>query len=451
MAEKHLRVPSPGGTPCASPCNTDLYQEETFERGGAAVAKMMLCSQKVGLDPMTTFQTDLYTYANSHNLATEPANLWDVDPMGLRTVLRDKKPPAFGNTFNIYTFTNDQAGLDAANAKIIYTIDNYEVAPAALVAGGTQWVAVVGYKTDGAGHLTDIFLNDPRPPVSEGTGDPPDFQVAASTWDDNNYFNAVDGGVEWNNKRVLVVDPEEPKGELPTAVEKPLFDGRDLINPDEAIKAAFHLLRERGAAERPLFARALEAGQPAAPHLVQVSDREDTFYYLVRIQVRGEDLAVIALDARFGTFLEAIAYHKPLRFFALTPEEVPGRFKEGLVLHENLENVRDRIIQRLQKVTGPVQPAGRPASLLPGVELAQVNRILAEEIARARRPQVYRRFRTPELSVHPVMVWQPSAESISRLYPSYSVATPRGNYLVRAADGLIYDQFTHFFALYLGG
>jgi hypothetical protein len=173
MAEKHLIVPTPGGsTPCASPCHTDLYQEETEQYGGAAVMRMVLGSQKVGLNPLPT-QATLYNDAITRNLGTESPGTWFIDPQGLRDSVMHFRPASFTNSFVNYSFA--AGDLASANAKIVYTIDHYEVAPAVLIGSGTQWVAVVGYRTDGSGALQSVFLNDPRPPLSEGTGDPPEY------------------------------------------------------------------------------------------------------------------------------------------------------------------------------------------------------------------------------------------------------------------------------------
>jgi hypothetical protein len=216
-------------------------------------------------------------------------------------------------------------------------------------------------------------------------------------------------------------------------VEKPRADGSRIISSDEAISFAYESLKERGILERELFARAIRDGKPDRPQLVQVTDQEDQFYYLIRYRIKGLDAAVVALDARFGTFREAIAYSEPLRFFKLTSKEIPRLLRKGIPLEERLETVRDRIISRLVQNINVVKQPG----VTLGWNLPQLNEILELELARFRQPIRQLVIRPQEINVHPLMVWQPSAQSSSLLYPFYQVNTPRMNY-VRAADCPVY-------------
>lgn len=429
MAEKHLDTPGVNFTP--------YYQEETAERGGAAVMRMVLGSDKLGLNPLPS-QQDLYNDAHGRNDATEPAGVWYIDPQGLRDSLMHFKPASFTNIFVNYDFA--AADRAQANAKIVYTIDHYEVAPAVLVGAGPQWLAVVGYRTDAGGALQAVFVNDPRPPITDGTGDPPDFEVAAATWNDpaGGYFRPVNGGVRWNNRFAMVCDPDPPRGELPAARDAPHADGRRILDPEQIVELSRRALKERGTLKRELFARAVEGGTPAKPQLVQMLDREDRFYYLVRYQIEGQDAAVIALDARFGVFLEGIAYRRPLRFFRITAGAIPRLLSKGLVLEERLEDVRDRIIGLL---------AAEPCR--PDREL--LHRRLEVELARLRQPIGHREPHAEEIDVHPLMVWQASAASLSMLYPFYQVNTPRRRIYIRAADAGIFTVLDPLFWLRLGG
>lgn len=449
MAEKHLIVPTPSGsTPCASPCHTPYFQEEQEEYGAAAVMRMTLGSQKVGLAPLPS-QVDLYNYAIAQNRPGEPMGLWYIDPQGLRDTLRDHRPPGFTNTFNIYGFPNTTAGRQQAHQKIIDTIDAFEVAPAALVQGGSQWVAVVGYRTnDGTGDLEAVFLNDPRPPVSDGTGDPPDHEVDASLWDSHSYYFQVISapGSFWHEQLVLVVDPKPPEGESRVARQSPLAEGRQIISPSQAVEFVHKHLEGRGMLRRKLFARAVEAGQVAEPQLVQTRHREDQFYYLTRFQINEGDAAVVALDARSGIFLEAIAYHKPVRFFGVAPKEIPRLLEKGFTIYERTEDVRNRIVGQLHHYLNPER-----CGLAPEVVTQRLHHILDLELARLRQPLLHRQFRPEEINVHSTMVWQPSAQSMSPLYPAYLVSTPRQNLYVRAADGLVFDGWMRPWWQRLGG
>jgi hypothetical protein len=434
MPCKHLTTAVPPGcTPCATPCNTPYHQEETVEKGGAAVMRMMLGSQKVGLTPLPT-QQELYDEAITHNLATEPAGTWYIDPQGLAETLIHFKPAAFTNTFINYSFPNTAGGRGEANQKIVFTIETYEVAPAVVVADGGQWIAVVGYLTNAAGQLQSFFVNDPRPPIVDGTGDPPDFEVPAATWNAN-YMQPVAGGAQWNNQFTMVCDPKPPRGELAAVRERPLADGRRLIDPDRAVQLTRQVLEERGTLRRELFARAVGQGTVARPQLVQNLDREDQYYYLVRFQRDGRDAAVVALDARFGIFLEAIAYHQPVQFFR-PANELPRLLARGVPREERLEDVRDRLLDRW---------SGQPG------DPRRFRRDLEAELARLREPLGRYQPRPEEVSVHPVMVWQPSPGSMSMLYPYYLVNTPKRRLYVRAADGEIFTRLGPLYWQRLGG
>jgi hypothetical protein len=448
MAEKHLTAsPAAGSIPCTNPCATPYHQEEIAEYGAAAVMRMVLGSQRVGLNPLPT-QADLYNDAVTRNSAGEPANLWHVDPQGLRDSLIHFKPASFTNTFVNYNFDGTPLGLGQANAKLIYTINQYEVAPAALVAGGPQWLAVVGYRTDNSDALTAVFLNDPRPPVAQGTGDPPDWEVSAATWSGNNaYFRPVNNlSTTWGGKYATVCDPDKPEGETLIARDRPMADGRELINPEQAIEIARRLLEERGTIQLKTFARALSEGTPVKPLLVQSIDRRDRFYYLLRWQINGLDAAAVALDARFGIFLEGIAYQEPLRFIRLSPREVPRLLLQGLTEGERMEDVREQIIGRLMEGMDLRRPGA-----LPGWGMHDLRRLLDFELDRLRRPPARLILRLEEIQVHPLAVWQPCAESLSMLYPFYLVTTPRRTYYVRLGDAAIFDRLRDLRWLQLGG
>jgi hypothetical protein len=291
-----------------------------------------------------------------------------------------------------------------------------------------------------------MFLNDPRPPLPVGTSDPPDFEVSAANWNTNTYYlQAVSGGTQWNNQFAMVCDPDKPKGELRAAVEKPRADGRQIIKAEQAVALAKDLLAERGSLERELFARAIKQGKPAKPQLVQVLDKKDQFYYLVRWQIDGQDAALVAIDARFGVFHEAIAFHKPLISFRVSPAEIPRLLERRFVEEERIEDVRDRIVHRLIQRLDPRQPG------LAGWELQPLRDMLEVELARSRQPAHSFEVRPEEINVHSMMVWQPAAQSMSMLYPFYLVNTPQRPYYVRAIDAAVFTRFDPLFRQRLGG
>jgi len=151
-------------------------------------------------------------------------------------------------------------------------------------------------------------------------------------------------------------------------------------------------------------------------------------------------------DARYGIFLEAIAFHRPLRFFRLGPREVPKVLREGLTIEERLEDVRDRIINRLMASVDLKQPG-----VLPGWDFQRLRGMLDREIALMRQPITRLQFRPEEISVHPLMVWQPTAESMSLLYPFYQVNTPKRRIYVRVADAALFTDLVVVGLQRLGG
>ena len=427
MTKKILLQPFiSGATPCTNPCNTTYFPAGTALSGGAAVMQMVLHSARVGVPipvDKAQEQKDWFNEVGTNSWNTETAWPWGVDPGGMRQALETKKTlgsPSFHGGFVIY----EEPNRDALNTHITFTIDwtDYEVAPAVLINSGKQWLAVVGYERDASGQLLNLWVMDPKTP---GTEQGNSTIVSAPVWGTDPYYlmNPVStNSMKWGGKFIAVVDPRLPTETLTSAVPRPRADGVEIISPERAIEFARQILEDEGFVDDELYARALESGRPAEPSLVQRLDESDSFYYLVRYQHKGRDMAVVALDARFGVFLEATAFPEPVGFFAVERADVPSLLAEGVPIRPSVQETHDRILR------GFLRSETERGSGVPPFSAA-----LDLELARLRDPHEFIRFRDREIVVHPLMVSDPCGEA-SLLYPSYMVNTPRKTVYVRAAD-----------------
>jgi hypothetical protein len=241
---------------------------------------------------------------------------------------------------------------------------------------------------------------------------------------------------------------------VPAAVEKPRADGKEIIAPERMLEFAQEILIERELVVPP----DVEAGpthgirppliqlKPAAPQLVHALDRRDQFYYLLRYQIDELDALVLLVDARFGTFMEAITFPKPIRFFGIAPEDIPEILKQGLFLEDSIEEVRERIINYLiqnldLKDSGRVMPSN----------LDRIRETVDGELYRLRQPLEHIRMWPELIQIHPVMAWHPNPYSLSMLYPYYQVNILSFQVYIRANDGKIVFKFDPFFGVRLGG
>src|SRR5688500_9855020 len=143
--------------------NYTPYESEPFSRpelGGACVARMILNSHKV--NPTATSvqdaatvqnQQDMYGWLRARNTADTAT--WYVNPDGMRATLNDLDTGPRGYVEYSYTDKNQ------LNAKGIYTINTYDIAPAILQAAGKAWIALTGYTTDDSSNLINVNVHDP--------------------------------------------------------------------------------------------------------------------------------------------------------------------------------------------------------------------------------------------------------------------------------------------------
>src|SRR5438034_1121108 len=134
MAEKILSTPGVNET------RYFIEPADMADYGGACAMWMILNSDKVtapgyGSPPSTTDLESLYSYAVARN-AMDPGD-WKINPDGLRITLNDKDTAPGRAAFNFdehsYESTTSMMPQKDANDKIIYTIQQWEVAPAVMI------------------------------------------------------------------------------------------------------------------------------------------------------------------------------------------------------------------------------------------------------------------------------------------------------------------------------
>jgi hypothetical protein len=197
----------------------------------------------------------------------------------------------------------------------------------------------------------------------------------------------------WNGKFVAVCDPEPPPedhGDRRPNPERPTPE--QLLEPEEAVERARRGLDEYGLYERGDWRGTLEAAEPRDPVLVERLDRTDDYYYVVPRGPNGEQMsAAVNVDARFGDYLQALAFPGPGETFlaALEPENV-------------LETVLER----------PLELPDHEGSLV---------------------------LRDGLFCVYPILVWKPCRESLSPFYPFRMITRGTRQIFVRS-DGAVFTE-----------
>jgi hypothetical protein len=280
------------------------YQMDTPGRSAGATMRTVLESTGVGVTGLPS-QAVLMAEGRAASSSGEPQGTWQVDSKGLYAVLRNRRSP--GASF----FTLESYGLDNPienpNASIVHGITHFNAACAVLTGAGEHWAVVTGYQTDNAGRLQFFCVHDPEPPLTDptnpdhipGTGVPNEI-VQALAWNDRRYCRIAIGR-EWVNRYLLVrvgmslpFAQSAPQG---TFQQQPRADGRNLIAADRAHDVACDCMAELGLTGLADYAAAFARASAAEPVLVQDLSRRGGFYYLLRYQARGGDIAAVAIDA----------------------------------------------------------------------------------------------------------------------------------------------------------
>jgi len=382
---------------------TEYHQQDTDYYCGAASAQMVLEECGAGL----LSQVNLYNDNHSHS-TTESG--WYTAPDGLTWTLNNRQS---GRYFVLDALATE----DAISRMIAWTIHHYQVAPVAMVFGWAHWIVVRGFtasdtpaSSQDVGYTISGFdVNNPWPPTPSPAPPPPhstgdvcgsggsrgvaDEHISYTTWR-TDYMTGIPSG-HWAGKFVAVCDPEPPPERHPDRQEqeRPEFDGERLIEPGVAAELSVRALERAGLTERDTWRKALGDTEVGDPVLVQRLDRPDSFYWIVpRGRGRGAT-AVVNIDARFGTYMQARALPDPEGTALLTLDR---KDVDGLIL-DTLH-----------------QLPGREGQLLVRPGLACV-------------------------SDH--WVWRPCRESLSPFYP-FKVVNYGANRLYVRADGRVFTHLT---------
>jgi hypothetical protein len=296
------------------------HQQDTDYYCGAACAQMVLDQIGAGL----LAQDDLYSENHSHS-TIEPD--WATGPDGLLYTMNDRRPAAFHKLFILYGLAHE----DSISRKICWTIHKHQVAPIALVYGSQHWIVIRGYDAtaapsdfnDATYTITAFEVNNPWPPTP-ALGPPPPHgltdacgtggnrglandHISYAFWK-STYMTGVPDG-HWKGQFVAVCGggdpPTVPHQSLPTTRR---FNGDQIVTANRAGEVALELLDELKLAERKEWRNALTNVQQQTPLLVQRLDHLDSVYYIVPLgRTGGQSTAAVALDGRYGNYLQSVA------------------------------------------------------------------------------------------------------------------------------------------------
>ena len=246
-------VSNVAGFPYELILGNNYHSQETMRYCGPAVVQMILDSDTVSETPLPS-QDNIALQIHGRNTD------WDVyngnpfarstfqssDPFGLAGALNlFDNPPR-----NYLTYLKDTQ--DAANRKLAYNLDTYDVPAAALINGGEHWINVRGFKSSaqptatGDYDIYGFFIRDPEG-FGGGLGQNRYLANNAGGWD--HYFVEVrDWELAGNpaavpdtldDKFVVVADPLDV-GEFATSFE-PLPRMPELTAEQAVIQAGLRL------------------------------------------------------------------------------------------------------------------------------------------------------------------------------------------------------------------
>jgi hypothetical protein len=438
------------------------FENEPFDGpqlGGACVLRMILNSAKVDAaapsvpnDGTEANQLAMFNIAKASNNPSEPANTWDLDPRAVRLTLNALDTGTPSTRIYVEDAYTSQASM---NYQLMYTLWNYQIAPALLTFAGKQWVAVTGFDSDGAtpqrpgasfGNLQAIYLHDPS---FYGPGTAFHFETADS-WNSTYLKDPIDKGTQWKGKYVAVCDPPPPLMSATSAARRPKRNGAALLKPAEAVDLALAGAREWELQREEQVKIAVDRGRPGDPRLVYRADERDSYYYIVPLQTgdgasRG-NLGAVIVDARFGDLRSMVAAREPFPLFQLTPDDVRKRLtSQRIDIYDSVEASRTRVRASFEAWADRLTT--EPASEL----RARVFGTIDRELAMARQP-IDRAFLRPEtLEISSLFWWDCTMFSMNAFYPYYVVRSAALKLYVRAVDGLIISDFLPCEDLRLGG
>ena len=383
------------------------HTQDTSYYCGAACAMMILA--EIGVPYGSLDQDDLYNSNNSHNAKSG----WYTDPYGLCYTLNDRRPASFlPNFFVVHKRLTEAEGT----RDVAFTLYHYHVSPAILVYNCAHWNVVRGVQTSvdpssGPYTVDGFWLNNPvwdssisNHGASDTCGSGSSHGIANefvtySEWKTNRFngcaYDDPGGATQW----ISVCDPEPARIELPRArAIKLRADGRRLIASKQITKFAAEGLEAYRLRDSDIGGPALRSGAMGSPLLVQRLDRPADFYYLIPWQRGGRVIALLDVDARFGTFKSILTLSAPAQDWAIPITSTRG-------VRESLVTVLDNQRFELPEERGRIK-------VFPGT-----------------------------YCIPPALVWKPCRESWSPHLPFYHIVVGGKSLYVRI-DGPVFTQLT---------
>jgi len=300
----------------------EYHQQDTNFYCGAACALMVL--HHLGAGHLS--EVDLYNDNHSHSVIE--AN-WASGPDGLEWTMNNRNPST--QQFDLIEMGSE----DEVSREIAWSIHNAGVAPIALVYGFQHWITVIGFdasqapqsNTDAGFSITAFHIHNPWPPTppdpvtgalaphttGDSCGSGGNFGIANehisyNTWQ-NDYMTGVPAG-HWLGKFLAVCAPTATvagSGKHQKNMKRKVSPRPStLISKEKAAELAmsFSSVQLRGAAG----ARSVPpVDTKEEPALIRRLDRENEYYYLVPVGVRGGGVSsIISLDGHTGDYKQSI-------------------------------------------------------------------------------------------------------------------------------------------------
>jgi len=384
-------------------------QDESYYCGAATA---MIILAEIGVSYSSLDQDDLYNSNHTHNSHSSSSG-WYTDAEGLCYTLNNRRPESFyPKQFAVSKDTTE----DNAVRALVWALVDYKVSPGALVFDGAHWNVVCGVRTgqdpyggnytiEGFYHQNPVYFSPPPPPPHNatdacGSGGPHGITTEFTTYDAwlADWFTGFNYDDPNGNKQWISVDGSTKVNiQLP---KKPLssspLQGKELITPEQATKAASSGMAEHKLAESGPLSSVLKKGSLGDPVVVHRLDRPGQYYYLSPWEQDSGIGGFAEVDARFGNF-------KGFRAF-------PSPIKELLIGSEARNRLQSEIATRVDGLR---------------IERPQGNGFVVV------KPGTYGQL--------PVLVWRPCRESWSPSLPFYMVTTGTHTVYVRI-DGKVFTD-----------
>ena len=296
--------------------DTPFFTQITDYYCGAASAQMILDTSPLP-HVYVASQDTIYNYIHPHNHCPG----WYTDPDGECAVLNHYYP---AGGFFVYAPNNQ----NDANKKIAYTIDKYDVPPAALVYGSAHWMVVTGVYTDQqpSTHpsytINGFFVNDPWP--HSGLGQNKYLDI--NTWN-TGYFT----GAQWCGATGTVyisVDDPHPVPAMTVTYPKVLPRRAAIISIPEIqamAQQSFNSFKQQKdvATKLKVSSDIINNSKLGTPVLVTRSDRTNDAYYIVPFQLQTETATsgAMIVDAYSGQMMEVTFVPKAVDYTPILKED----------------------------------------------------------------------------------------------------------------------------------